>query len=75
MYKNLKRAAGIILVLVGILGLFLPILQGFLFIGVGIYLIESETLNRWLRKHIKRWEKERKEKRTEKKKRRGKKNR
>jgi hypothetical protein len=37
-------------------GLFLPILQGFLFLGIGILLIGKDTpLGRWLLKQVQRF--------------------
>ena len=43
-------ALGWILIAFGIVGLFLPILQGVLFILLGLYVLsrESETARRWL---------------------------
>ncbi len=41
-YPILKKIIGIILILIGIPGLFLPFLQGILFISIGIILIGSK---------------------------------
>jgi len=40
--KN-KKLVGIILIVVGIIGLFSPILQGVLFIGMGIALLKEHS--------------------------------
>ena len=56
MKKHVRRVAvlvlGWILIAFGILGLFLPFLQGVLFILLGLYVLsrESETARRWLRR-------------------------
>lgn len=55
MRKNIKRTfisvLGVIFVLMGILGLVLPFLQGFLFLAVGLILISiySPTLRGWIK--------------------------
>ncbi|MBI4641621.1 MAG: DUF454 family protein [Candidatus Tectomicrobia bacterium] len=63
--KLFKNVGGTVLILVGIVGLFLPILQGILFITLGIALLEFERkaeLFAWLKKNryiariIKYWE-------------------
>jgi uncharacterized membrane protein YbaN (DUF454 family) len=42
--KHLIRISlGIILIIIGIIGLFLPILQGILFIGAGILLLQNKS--------------------------------
>ena len=61
MTRHLKRAAtlalGWILVGVGVVGLFLPVLQGVLIIALGLYVLsrESRTVRHWVermrRKH------------------------
>jgi uncharacterized membrane protein YbaN (DUF454 family) len=54
MKKHVRRVAvlalGWILIAFGIVGLFLPFLQGVLFILLGLYVLsrESETARRWL---------------------------
>ena len=54
MKKHVRRVAvlvlGWILIVFGIVGLFLPVLQGVLFILLGLYVLsrESETARRWL---------------------------
>ena len=49
--------AGWVLILVGILGLFLPVLQGglSLFIGFALLSIASQTMHLWLRGLMGRW--------------------
>jgi uncharacterized protein len=44
------RIIGILFILLGILGLFLPILQGFLFLAIGLYFysFSSPRLRLWL---------------------------
>lgn len=41
--KLLKKAAGILLVVLGVIGLFLPVLQGMLMILLGLLLMENKT--------------------------------
>ncbi len=45
----LKKIAGIILILVGILGLFLPFLQGVVMIVAGVILLGDRRLSNWLK--------------------------
>jgi len=47
----LRRVAGTILFIVGLLGLILPILPGFLLIGVGLYLLSLDSPGMQLRIH------------------------
>ena len=42
--KNLKKIAGILLIIAGIFGLFLPLLQGVLMISTGIILLGNKYL-------------------------------
>ena len=54
--RILKNIGGILLVLLGIAGLFLPILQGILFIFLGLAMIDLKAkhrLHRWLGHHFK----------------------
>lgn len=61
MRKTLRRfvilTLGWLFILIGIIGLFLPILQGFLFFGIGLALLSKESA--WVRARIawarKRW--------------------
>ncbi len=50
--KILKRVIGIFLIGLGIVGLFLPILQGILLILAGLFLMEIkvEDIKKWLKK-------------------------
>jgi uncharacterized membrane protein YbaN (DUF454 family) len=50
--KILKKMVGVTLVGLGIIGLFLPILQGILMITAGLLLmgIKKEQIKRWFRK-------------------------
>ncbi len=50
--KTLKITAGIILLVVGIAGLFLPIVPGILIIIAGLFLLEikMEQVKRWIGK-------------------------
>jgi uncharacterized membrane protein YbaN (DUF454 family) len=54
MKKHVKRIVvlgiGWLLIAFGVIGLFLPVLQGVLFILLGLYVLsrESETAHRWL---------------------------
>jgi uncharacterized membrane protein YbaN (DUF454 family) len=42
----LRKMVGYALIFLGIIGLFLPVLQGIVFITAGLYLIESDALKR-----------------------------
>jgi uncharacterized membrane protein YbaN (DUF454 family) len=50
---------GVVFVLLGIAGLFLPFLQGFLFLVVGLLLLStvSPRLRAWVESHTRRWPK------------------
>ena len=50
--KILKRIIGVALIAVGIIGLFLPILQGVLMIIAGLLLlgIKKEQIKKWIKK-------------------------
>ena len=47
--KILKRILGVILIAIGVIGLFLPILQGVLMIMAGLFLmgIKVEDVKKW----------------------------
>lgn len=49
--KILKIALGVILIIVGVVGLFLPILQGVLMITAGLFLlgIKTEGVKKWFK--------------------------
>jgi uncharacterized membrane protein YbaN (DUF454 family) len=61
MRKHIRRitvlALGWTLIGLGVIGLFLPILQGVLFILIGLYVLsrESETARHWLHKTRERY--------------------
>jgi len=61
MRKHTKRilvlSLGVIFVVLGLVGLVLPFLQGFLFIAVGLLLLSlySPTIRDWMDKHTKRY--------------------
>ena len=63
MIKHIKRSAifviGVVLLVLGILGLALPFLQGILFILVGLLLLStySPTMREWIEKHTRRFPK------------------
>ena len=50
--KILKKIGGVILIAIGIVGLFLPILQGILLITAGLFLmgIKIEKVKSWFKK-------------------------
>lgn len=52
-------ALGIIFLVLGVIGLALPFLQGFLFLAIGILLLSlySPTLRAWVEVHTRRWPK------------------
>lgn len=57
MKKHLKRAVidmlGVGFLVLGVLGIFLPFLQGFLFIAIGVYLLSLHS--RWAQTHLERF--------------------
>jgi uncharacterized membrane protein YbaN (DUF454 family) len=63
MKKHFKRALviflGVVFVILGIAGFFLPFLQGFLFLAVGLLLLStvSPRLRTWVESHTRRWPK------------------
>lgn len=50
--KILKKVIGIILIALGIIGIFVPILQGILLILAGLFLLEIkvEDIKKWFKK-------------------------
>ena len=50
MNGEVKKILGIILIFIGIAGLFLPLIQGFLLIFLGLYLLENKTVNAFCQK-------------------------
>ncbi len=63
MPKEVKRilivTTGVIFIILGILGLALPFLQGFLFLAIGLILlsISSTRVRAWLESHTRRYPK------------------
>jgi uncharacterized membrane protein YbaN (DUF454 family) len=61
MKQHVKRIVALVigwlLIAFGVVGLFLPVLQGVLFILLGLYVLsrESETAHRWLERGRKRY--------------------
>ena len=51
-FKIFKKIAGIILIILGIIGLFVPILQGILMIFAGLLLlgVKKEQIKKWFKK-------------------------
>ncbi len=49
--RTLRRVAGAVLLLAGIAGLFLPVLQGILLIALGLYLLGVQP-PRWVRERL-----------------------
>ncbi len=49
--KILKKIAGIILIVIGVVGLFLPIIQGVLLIFAGLLLlgVKKEQIKKWFK--------------------------
>lgn len=43
-WKITKKVAGVILIILGIIGCFLPVLQGFLLIAIGVTLLGNKLL-------------------------------
>lgn len=61
MIKNgAKKMAGVVLILLGIIGLFVPILQGILLIIAGLLLLEYEPVTRFIHSLKEKWKKRRK---------------
>lgn len=63
MPKNIKRilivTAGVVFIILGVLGLALPFLQGFLFLIIGLILlsISSASIRTWLEAYTRRYPK------------------
>ena len=55
-FKIFKKIAGVILIIIGVIGLFLPIIQGVLLILAGLFLlgIKKEQIKGWANK-TKKW--------------------
>lgn len=54
---TIKKSIGIVLIVIGVIGLFVPILQGLLLVAAGLYLLEYEPINRFVKKLKERWKK------------------
>ena len=50
--KIFKKIAGVILIIIGVIGLFLPIIQGVLLIVAGLLLlgVKKEQIKKWFKK-------------------------
>jgi len=57
-WKLFKKTLGFLLLVIGILGILLPVLHGILFIVIGVALIESERLNNFINSVLKRFNKQ-----------------
>lgn len=62
--RPLRIAAGVALLVLGVLGLFLPVLQGILFLTLGAWLLSIDVpiFSRWKRKFV-AWRRARRERR------------
>jgi len=52
--KWFKKVLGIFFIILGVLGLFLPVLQGILFILIGLTLLENQRLKLYIEKFVKK---------------------
>ncbi|MCX7817677.1 MAG: hypothetical protein N2652_00425 [Kiritimatiellae bacterium] len=55
--KPLRLGGGVALLVLGVLGLFLPVLQGLLFLGAGLALLAADVpaVRRWVDRAAQRW--------------------
>lgn len=55
--RSLISIAGLIFVILGVIGLVLPFLQGILFIAIGLILLSivSPSIRDWMERHTRRW--------------------
>ena len=55
-FKIFKKIAGITLIIIGIIGLFVPIIQGVLLIFAGLLLlgVKKEQIKKWTKKLVKK---------------------
>ena len=54
-WSILKKAIGIILIIVGLFGIFLPFVQGILLIVLGVYLVGNHKLINWMKRKVHLW--------------------
>ena len=59
-WKIIKKVLGVIFILVGIIGLFLPILQGILLILIGLALFNNENIHKYILRKLKKFKKRKK---------------
>ena len=59
-WEIIRKVLGIILIVIGIFGLFLPFLQGFLLIIIGIALYENKSVKRAISDFIEKFKKKKK---------------
>ena len=52
--NGLRKLAGILLIIFGVLGLFLPFLQGVAMIIAGAYLLGNKQLVTWIKRQVRR---------------------
>ncbi len=63
MHKKIKRivvlSIGVLFIILGLVGLFLPFLQGFLFLAIGLILLSlySTTVREWTEHHTRKYPK------------------
>lgn len=57
-WRIVKRIIGVILIVTGIVGIFLPFIQGLLLVAVGIYLVGNHKLINWLKQNIVLWKRQ-----------------
>lgn len=54
-WSILKKVIGVILIIVGLFGIFLPLLQGLLLIILGVYLVGNHKLINWFKGKVRSW--------------------
>ncbi len=47
-----KKIIGVLLIIAGIAGIFLPFLQGLLLIGIGVYLVGNHKMIDWFKQRL-----------------------
>jgi len=53
-WEIIKKITGIILIIIGIIGLFLPLLQGILLILIGLALFHNQNIKEYILKKVKK---------------------